>query len=127
MLVVDDHAGFRALARLLLEEGGFVVVGEVEDGASALVAARELTPDVVLVDYGLPDLDGFAVAARLSSNGGPQVVVTSSRDASDLTPLVGGSGACGFIPKAELCGETLATVLDGEPGRVALSGGALLP
>ena len=69
VLIVDDHPGFRASARMLLEAEGFDVVGEAGDGRSGLDAAAELQPDVVLLDIQLPDMDGFAVAAGLDSNG----------------------------------------------------------
>ena len=114
VLIVDDHPSFRATARALLEAEGYEVVGEAEDGASALAAAASLRPDVVLLDVQLPDLDGFQVAARLSagSNGcGPAVVLTSSRDGSDFGPLVAESGARGFVAKAELSGAALAALL----------------
>src|SRR5207249_10859 len=84
VLIVDDHPSLRVTARALLEAEGFDVVGEAEDGAGALAAARRLRPDVVLLDVQLPDIDGFEVAARLASNGGrPAIVLTSSRDASE--------------------------------------------
>src|SRR5262249_13778798 len=62
VLIVDDHAHFRRLARRVLEAGGFSVVGEAADGASALAAASELRPQLVVLDVMLPDLDGIAVA-----------------------------------------------------------------
>jgi len=112
VLIVDDHASFRASARMLLESEGFEVVGEAEDGASAIAAAADLRPELVLVDVHLPDLDGFDVAARLAENSEPpQVVLTSSRDASDFGPLVARSGALGFVPKSELSGETLSALI----------------
>jgi len=113
VLIVDDHPSFRANARALLEAEGFEVVGEAEDGASALRAAAELAPELVLLDVQLPDLDGFEVAARLTHGGGdgPAVVLVSSRDGSDFGPLVARSGARGFIPKAELSGAALAALL----------------
>ena len=64
VLIVDDHADFRAFARALLEADGFEVVGEAHDGASALAAARALKPALVLLDVQLPDIDGFAVCER---------------------------------------------------------------
>ena len=67
VLIVDDHAGFRSTARALLEAEGFEVVGEAEDGVSGLRAARELHPDIVLLDVQLPDFDGFEVLAPASS------------------------------------------------------------
>lgn len=115
MLIVDDHSGFRSSARALLELEGYDVVGEAADGASALVAARELEPDVVLLDVQLPDIDGFTVASRLrgGANGAsPSIVLTSSRDAVDYGPLVVESGATGFVAKSELSGEALEALLD---------------
>jgi len=113
VLIVDDHPSFRANARALLEAEGFEVVGEAEDGTSALRAAAELEPELVLLDVQLPDLSGFEVAKRLTDGGdGPVVVLVSSRDGSDFGPLVEGSGARGFIPKAELSGAALSALLD---------------
>jgi DNA-binding NarL/FixJ family response regulator len=113
VLIVDDHPSFRANARALLEAEGFEVVGEAEDGASALQAAAELEPELVLLDVQLPDLSGFEVAQRLTNGGGgPAVVLVSSRDGSDFGPLVERSGARGFIPKAELSGAALSALLE---------------
>ncbi len=113
ILIVDDHAGFRALARRLLDDAGFDVVGEAEDGASALEAVARLRPEVVLLDVQLPDMNGFEVSKRLCANGSsPKVVLTSSRDASDFGDLVGACGSRGFIPKAELSGGRLAALLE---------------
>ena len=112
VLIVDDHPSFRGTARALLEEEGFEVVGEAENGTGALRAAKELRPDVVLLDVQLPDFDGFEVATRLTQNGsGPAVVLTSSRDFADFGKLVADSGAVGFVPKAELSGAALAALL----------------
>ena len=112
VLIVDDHPSFRATARMLLEDAGYVVVGEAADGADGLRAARDLNPDVVLLDVNLPDVDGFDVASRLTgAAGGPAVVLVSSRDAGDFGPLVGRSGARGFLSKADLSGEALARLV----------------
>ena len=113
ILIVDDHPSFRASARAVLLAEGFDVVGEAEDGASALEAVRTLGPDVVLLDVQLPDSDGFAIAAEMTKSGdGPAVVLTSSRDAADFGPLIAESGARGFIPKAEICCASLTALLE---------------
>jgi DNA-binding NarL/FixJ family response regulator len=114
VLIVDDHPSFRATARALLQAEGYDVVGEAENGVGALRQARDLQPDVVLLDVQLPDFDGFEVAARLTGLNGSmiEVVLCSSRDGSDFGPLVAQSGARGFIPKAELSGAALKAVLE---------------
>ena len=103
LLIVDDHPGFRRFARKLLETAGYHVVGDAEDGASALVAVRALRPDVVLLDVLLPDTTGFAIAKQLAAGQErPLVVLMSSRSASDLGELIGTANAQGFIAKSEL-------------------------
>ena len=112
VLIVDDHPSFRQSARLLLDSDGWEVVGEAADGHSALAAARERAPDLVLLDVQLPDLDGFEVARRLRSSApAPAVVMTSSRDACDYGTLAVDNGACGFVAKAELSGAALEALL----------------
>ncbi len=113
VLVVDDHAGFRSRARLLLEVDGYRVVGEAADGATALAEADRLRPDVVLLDVQLPDVDGFDVAARITAaDVAPAVVLTSSRDWSDSAELIMRSGARGFVPKDQLSGAAVAELLE---------------
>jgi DNA-binding NarL/FixJ family response regulator len=112
LLIVDDHAGFRSLARRLLTAGGFEVVGEAADGNAAIAAARRLRPDVVLLDVQLPGIDGFEVAARLrDGDAAPAVVLISTRDRTDYGPRVDRCGARGFIPKAELSAAAIRSLL----------------
>jgi DNA-binding NarL/FixJ family response regulator len=112
VLIVDDHPSFRATARALLQAEGFDVVGEAADGTSALAAAQELEPDLVLLDIQLPDMDGFQVARRLGEAAHiPAIVLVSSRDSSDFGRLVTESGARGFIPKDELSGARITALL----------------
>src|SRR3954462_10506496 len=87
LLIVDDHEGFRRSARMLLENEGFDIVGEADNGVHGLRAARELLPDVVLLDVHLPDVDGFEVAERLAGDEHPpKVVLTSARaELAELT------------------------------------------
>jgi DNA-binding NarL/FixJ family response regulator len=112
VLIVDDHAGYRTQARRLLESEGFAVVGEAGDAASALHAAAELRPDVVLLDVRLPDQDGFAVSALLADwPEPPLVVLISSRDASAYRRRLAAGTARGFIAKSELTGASLAALV----------------
>ena len=109
VLIVDDHPSFRASARTLLEAEGFEVVGEAENGETAVEAARELQPDLVLLDVQLPGIDGFVVADQLRKLEDPPVVIlTSSRDRADYGRCIGECGAQGFVPKADLSGAAIA-------------------
>jgi DNA-binding NarL/FixJ family response regulator len=111
VLIVDDHAAFRASARALLEAEGFQVVGEAADGAGAVAAVAILRPAIVLLDIQLPDVDGFAVAQQLAAApGAPAVVLISSRDAATYGPGLQATPARGFIPKSGLSGEALAAL-----------------
>ncbi len=115
VLIVDDHADFRLFARSILEAGGFDVVGEAGDGASALTEARALRPGLVLLDVQLPDVDGFTVCEQLSGDETPPaIVLTSSRDASSFRRRLEDSSARGFIAKAELSAAALATFVPAE-------------
>ena len=115
VLIVDDHPSFRGSARAVLEAEGYVVVGEAVTGDEAVTAALALRPDVVLLDVQLPDRSGFDVCAELiarQNGSAPRVVLVSSRDAADFGDLIGLSGACGFVPKAELSGELIAGMIE---------------
>jgi DNA-binding NarL/FixJ family response regulator len=103
VLIVDDHAGFRRFAKRLLEAGGLTVVGEAEDAAAGLAAARRLEPDIVLLDIKLPDRDGFEIAGEIAQ----AVVLTSSHELDDLRARLERSTARGFIPKHDLTADAL--------------------
>jgi DNA-binding NarL/FixJ family response regulator len=112
VLIVDDHAGFRELARRMLEAAGYKVVGEAHDAISALAAAADLHPDVVLLDIQLPDLDGFAVSEQLAADKDPPfVVLISSRNESAYRRRLAAGSARGFIAKSELSGPALAALV----------------
>ena len=112
VLIVDDHAGFRASARAMLEAEGFDVVGEAADGTEAIASVVRLRPDIVLLDIQLPGLGGLAVAEQLAAGTDPPIVVlTSSRDAAAYGPRLGGTSARGFIPKSGLSGEALVALV----------------
>lgn len=112
LLIVDDHASFRAFAQTMLSAEGFEVTGEAEDGESALEQVDRLHPDVVLLDVQLPGIDGFEVALRLSRQASPpRVVLTSSREATDYGERLLRAPISGFIPKQELSGAMLSALV----------------
>ncbi|EJZ09635.1 response regulator [Mycolicibacterium vaccae] len=108
-LIVDDSADFRDAARAILERGGIAVVGTASDVAEALRRARELHPDVALVDVDLGAESGFDVAEQLS---GVPVILTSTHDELDFADLIAASPALGFLPKLTLSPGAVRELLD---------------
>jgi DNA-binding NarL/FixJ family response regulator len=113
VVVVDDHPSFRRFACAMLAAEGFEVIGEAADGAGAIALVPQVTPDLVLLDIQLPDIDGFEVAARLLAHDPDlAIVLVSSRDRSQYGLLVEASGARGFVAKGELSGSELERLLE---------------
>jgi DNA-binding NarL/FixJ family response regulator len=113
ILIVDDDPRFRAQARDVLAADGFVVIGEAVDGASGLEAAQALQPDFVLLDIGLPDIEGFEVARALAVDGPPPLIVlTSSRDARAYGRRLTNGHFLGFIPKELISGAAIRALAD---------------
>ena len=94
VLCVDDQSAFRDAARAIVARTpGFGVVGESADGESAIRLAREVDPDLVIVDLRMNGMDGIETARRLYADDPTRVIVlASSTDVSALSPV---SGACG--------------------------------
>lgn len=111
VLVVDDDLGFLALAARVLEEMGVERVMTAQDAARAEIAAEAHRPNAILVDVGLPDRDGIALAQQfVALPWGPRVVVIST-DADVRRLISAGDGALPFIVKEELAGVTLRELL----------------
>jgi CheY-like chemotaxis protein len=112
VLIVDDHAPYRATAREALERQGMTVVGEAGDGDDAVARATALAPAIVLLDVHLPGADGFRVAERLGRlPGPPAVILISSRLVGDLDARMRASGAAGFIAKEHLSRSAIEVLL----------------
>lgn len=116
VLVVDDDPAFRGLARRLLLAFGLAFAGEADTAAAALVAAGALRPDAVLVDVGLPDRDGVALAGELAGELAalpwhPRVLLTSTDAEAATVADVARSGATGFVPKDQLPNAGLDSLL----------------
>jgi len=121
VLVVDDHPMVREGLRSMLTADGVEVVGEAASGADALRDVRERSPDVVLLDLELPDLDGVTVLARLKESA-PRipVLVVSMHDETELVRRAIDAGAAGYILKGAGRRELLASV------RAVRDGGSVL-
>ncbi|MDF2751453.1 MAG: response regulator transcription factor, partial [Gaiellaceae bacterium] len=102
VLIVDDQALVRAGFRMILEsEPDVEIVGEASDGAEALEAARELSPDVILMDIRMPNLDGLEATRRLLEEPGdvPRVLMLTTFDLDEYVYEALRAGASGFMLK----------------------------
>ena len=113
VVIVDDHPGFRASARMLLDAEGYEVVGEAANGEAGPERWwPSWIPTWCCWTSSCPTSDGFQVATRLAAAGTRgAIVLVSSRAREDLRALVEGSAARGFIPKSELSGDALEAVI----------------
>jgi DNA-binding NarL/FixJ family response regulator len=102
VLVVDDQAPFRrAMASVVEETDGFVVVGQASSGEESLELGRELRPDLVLMDVNLPGIDGLEATRRLVAGENPPVVLLlSTYDDDEGEQYIAESGAIGYVTKS---------------------------
>jgi DNA-binding NarL/FixJ family response regulator len=110
VLIVDDQEPFRLAARAVVEATeGFEVAGESETGEAGVQAARDLDPDLVLMDVNLPGIDGLE-ATRQILDGSDAVVVLllSTYEEDEYGPRAAECGAAAYIPKSSFEPDRLA-------------------
>ena len=103
VLIVDDQEPFRLAARMVVDAtDGFEVVGEAETGEASVDMARELTPDLVLMDVNLPGINGLDATRQILSDHTDSVVVLllSTYEEEEYAPRAAECGAAAYIPKA---------------------------
>jgi CheY-like chemotaxis protein len=113
-LIVDDNADFLAAARDLLEREGISVVGVASTSSEAFQRAKQLRPDLTLVDVDLGAESGFDLVRRLAQEGdglASTVILISTYAESDLTELIEASPARGFLSKPDLSAHAIQAVL----------------
>ncbi|OHU22682.1 DNA-binding response regulator [Mycobacteroides franklinii] len=119
VVVGDDHPLFReGVVRALTSSGQITVVAEAENGSRALELIREHLPDVALVDYRMPELDGTQVAAAVRRDELPtRVLLLSAHDDAAIVYHALEEGAAGFLSKESTRAELVSAVLDCARGR----------
>ena len=103
VLIVDDQEPFRMAARMVVEATeGFEVAGEAETGEDSVAMARELVPDLVLMDVNLPGINGLDATRQILGEGKGAVVVLllSTYEEEEYAPRAAECGAAAYIPKA---------------------------
>ncbi len=112
VLVVEDFAPFRELVCLILGKlGDLQVVCEVSDGLEAVQKAEELKPDLILLDIGLPTLNGIEAARRIRRVAPESKIIFVSQESSaDIVQQALSVGALGYVVKARAASELPAAV-----------------
>lgn len=122
ILLADDHKILREGIRRGLESAGEEVVGEASNGEEAVALARDLSPDVILMDLSMPVLDGVEATRRITTElPAVRVVVLTMHDDPSRTRSAISAGAAGYLTKGTSFAEVLETVRTVAAGETVLS------
>lgn len=111
VLIVDDHPVIRLAVRVLLEKHGMRVVAEADNGIDAVQLVRDLTPQVVILDIGIPKLDGYTVISRIKAlNVRSEILILTSQPADSVCRRCIQLGARGFVNKEEDLGSLINAI-----------------
>lgn len=122
VLIVDDHPVIRLAVRMLMERHGYDVVAETDNGVDALQLTREHLPDIVVLDIGIPKLDGLEVVARMAlASPCSKVLVLTSQAPGHFSMRCMQAGAAGYVCKQQELTELLSAI------KAVLSGYSYFP
>jgi len=117
-LIVDDHPAIRMAVRIILSNAGHEVCAEADNGVDAVHLSKKLAPDFVVLDIGIPRLDGLEVVERIKNNDiNQKVIILSSHDGAHIMTRAFQAGADGFISKMEdlkLLIDVIKSCMNGE-------------
>ena len=117
-LIIDDSPEFLDAARKLLRQEGIAIAGVASNGDDAVRLARELRPDVTLIDIDLGVEDGMAVARRLAETDGQpagKLILISTHAEDEFADLIDGSPVIGFVAKSELSAAAIHALTGAGP------------
>jgi two-component system, NarL family, response regulator NreC len=124
VLLVDDHAIVRQGLTALLEREGFSVAGEAADGMQAVQLAKELHPEVVVLDFGMPILNGLDAARAIHEAVPATKLVLLTMHTDEQYVLEGlRAGIRGFVLKTQAAGDLVRAIRDVQAGTVSLGTG----
>lgn len=122
VLIVDDHPVIRLAVRMLMERHGYDVVAETDNGVAALQLTRQHLPDIVVLDIGIPKLDGLEVIGRMASSSPcSKVLVLTSQAPGNFSMRCMQAGAAGYVCKQQELTELLSAI------KAVLSGYSYFP
>lgn len=111
VFIVDDHPVIRLAVRMLLENEGYRVVGESDNGVDAMQMVRECLPDLIILDISIPRLDGLEVLSRFHSMAVPlKILVLTAQSPALFAIRCMHSGAAGYVCKQEDLSELLSAI-----------------
>lgn len=122
VILAEDHTMVRAGVRTLLEDAGLDVAGDTSDGADAVRLARDLEPDVVVLDVAMPGLNGIEAAREIrGEHPGMGIVVLSMHGDPQYIAEAFKAGANGYVPKDAAFSELLTAVREVAAGRTYMT------
>ena len=127
VVLAEDHAEFRlGLKEMLATDGGIEVVGEAENGAQAVALAREVRPDVVVLDLVMPMMEGTEALELILRNVSPPpgIVILTMHDRPHLRRELMRMGASTFLAKSASLAEIIGAVKGSRPKRMPPEGGS---
>jgi DNA-binding NarL/FixJ family response regulator len=127
ILICDDHTLFReGVKAILVQEPSFEVIGEARDGKQAVEKARQLDPDVVLMDIAMPELSGFEATRRIRRGSkGVRIVILTMYDEEELVSRCLDAGASGYVLKDAPPAQLIYAIQEVAKGGKYLSPGPL--
>ena len=127
VVLAEDHAEFRlGLKEMLSTDGGIEVVGEAENGAQVVALAREVRPDVIILDLMMPVMDGREALGQILRDVSPPpcIVILTMHDQPHLRRELMRKGASAFLAKSASLAEVIGAVKGSRPKRTPREGGS---